>query len=152
MIGEVGDAIKLHQARRLKEAAEICHDLIGRQPNNADALHLLGVIVQQTGRPDEALSLVRQAIHWQPLTPHYHQALGAILQQLGQLDEALEAFDLALRLNPGAQYTAYPRQIVARIAPNEHKLYRDPAPIRALENFILAQMRAGQCASLDVFA
>jgi protein O-GlcNAc transferase len=100
MIGDVGDAIKLHQARRLKEAAEICHDVIGRQPDNTDALHLLGVIAQQTGHPDEALSLVRRAVHWQPLVPHYHYALGAILQQVGRLDEALEAFDLALRLKP----------------------------------------------------
>jgi protein O-GlcNAc transferase len=100
MSGEVGDAIKLHQARRLKEAAAICHDVIERQPNNTDALHLLGVIAQQTGRPDEALSLVRRAIHWQPLIPHYHDALGVILQQLGRLDEALEAFDLALQLKP----------------------------------------------------
>jgi protein O-GlcNAc transferase len=100
MIGEVGDAIKLHQASRLKEAAEICHDVIGRQPNNTDALHLLGVIAQQTGHPDEALSLVRRAVHWQPLIPRYHYALGAILQQLGRLDDALETFDLALQLQP----------------------------------------------------
>jgi protein O-GlcNAc transferase len=100
MSGEVSCAIKLHQARRLKEAAKICHDVIGKQPSNADALHLLGVIAQQTNRPDEALSLVRRAIHWQPLAPHYHYALGAILQQLGRLDEALESFDLALQLKP----------------------------------------------------
>jgi protein O-GlcNAc transferase len=100
MIGEVGDAIKLLQASRLKEAAEICHGVIGRQPNNPDALHLLGVIAQHGGHPDEALSLIRRAVHWQPLVPRYHYALGAILQQLGRLDEALEAFDLALQLQP----------------------------------------------------
>jgi Flp pilus assembly protein TadD len=105
MIGDLGDAIKLHQARRLKEAADICHDVIGRQPDNPDALPLLGVIAQQTGRPGEALSLVRRAILWQLLAPHYHDALGALLQQLGRLAQALAAYDQALRIEPSDAWT-----------------------------------------------
>jgi predicted O-linked N-acetylglucosamine transferase (SPINDLY family) len=55
--------------------------------------------------------------------------------------------ELAVKL---AQDPAYRHQIAAKIAANKHKLYRDPAPIRALEDFILARVRAGQRSSLAV--
>jgi predicted O-linked N-acetylglucosamine transferase (SPINDLY family) len=51
-----------------------------------------------------------------------------------------------------AQDPAHRRQIAAKIAANKHKLYRDPAPIRALEDFILAKVRAGQLASSEIRA
>jgi predicted O-linked N-acetylglucosamine transferase (SPINDLY family) len=51
-----------------------------------------------------------------------------------------------------AQDPEYRRQIAAKIAANKHKLYRDPAPIRALEDFILAKVRAGQLASSEIRA
>ncbi|MGH6914290.1 MAG: hypothetical protein ACREH3_11365 [Geminicoccales bacterium] len=49
-----------------------------------------------------------------------------------------------------ARDPAYRRQIAAKIAANKHKLYRDPAPIRALEDLIVASVRAGQRSSLAV--
>lgn len=49
-----------------------------------------------------------------------------------------------------AQDPAYRHRIAAKIAANKHKLYRDPAPIRALEDFILAKVRAYQRSDVAV--
>jgi predicted O-linked N-acetylglucosamine transferase (SPINDLY family) len=60
-----------------------------------------------------------------------------------------EYVQLAVHL---AQDAAYRRQIASKIAANKHKLYRDPAPIEALQDFILARVRAGQRAGSEVLA
>jgi len=60
-----------------------------------------------------------------------------------------EYVQLAVRL---AQDPTYRARIASRIATSKHKLYRDRATIEALQDFILAKVRAGQRAGSDVLA
>jgi protein O-GlcNAc transferase len=112
MSRNIGHAVELYQAGRRDEAAEICHELIGDQPGNSDALHLLGIIAQQRGNLKAALSLLDQAIVHQPSAPHYHGGRGAILQRQGRLEEALEAFEQALQIKPDYALAHFNRGIV----------------------------------------
>jgi hypothetical protein len=48
-------AIQHHQAGRLDLAEGICRAILGVEPDHADALHLLGVIARQVGKPEVAI-------------------------------------------------------------------------------------------------
>ena len=48
-------AVDLHQSGRLREAEAAYRNVLVGNPNNPDALHLLGLIAHQAGRLDEAV-------------------------------------------------------------------------------------------------
>src|SRR5436190_2023446 len=84
---EIG--LQHHQAKRLPEAEAVYRQILTVQPNQADALHLLGLIAQQVGQRQVAVDLIRQAIAANPMAPDYHNNLGIALYELGQLDQAI---------------------------------------------------------------
>ena len=51
-----------HQAGRLAEAEGIYRQILTRQPQHADALHLLGVFAHQVGRDDAAVDLIGRSL------------------------------------------------------------------------------------------
>lgn len=71
------------------------------QPNQADALHSLGVIALQVGRSDAAVEMIRKAIVLNPNNAGYYSNLGEACRKLGRLDEAITAFRHAIQLMPG---------------------------------------------------
>jgi len=91
-------AAQLHRAGRLSEAERQYRQVLAVQPDNADALHLLGVLSSQQGREDLAADLIRRAIARDPRQPMYHGNLGLALSRLGRLDEAIACFEKALAL------------------------------------------------------
>jgi protein O-GlcNAc transferase len=90
-----------HQAGRLAEAERIYREVLSRQPDHVDALHLLGVLATQLGRQDEAVELIRRVIGRKPDFADAHANLGVALVNLGQLEKAIAAFQQAVRLKPG---------------------------------------------------
>jgi tetratricopeptide (TPR) repeat protein len=93
-------ALEHHQSGRLKEAEQIYRGILEANPQQADAVHLLGMIEHANGRHESAVDLIRKAISINPNEPHYHSNLGTVLQAQGKLDEALACFDQALALKP----------------------------------------------------
>ncbi|HEY1922668.1 MAG TPA: tetratricopeptide repeat protein [Tepidisphaeraceae bacterium] len=89
-----------HQAGRLIEAENVYREVLAQEPNHADALHLLGVVVGQMGRLDESVELIRRAIVMLPNNAAYYGSLGNALQDQRQLDDAIGAFRNAIRLRP----------------------------------------------------
>jgi len=77
-----------------------CERVLYLQPKNADALHLLGVILCSSGDSEKGLKLIRRAIAFQPRHPVALNNLGNILKDLGRYEEALASFDKALALDP----------------------------------------------------
>lgn len=73
-------------------------DLLRRQPEEANALHLLGVARVQQGRALEALPLLLRSISANPGHALTHFNLGKVLGLLGRDVEAIDAFRAALKL------------------------------------------------------
>ena len=55
-------AVQHHQSGRLQAAEQIYRQILAVEPNQADALHLLGVIAHQTGRHEVAVEYIGRAI------------------------------------------------------------------------------------------
>jgi len=85
-----------HQAGRLEVAGRIYAEILEQQPRHADALHLLGVIALQRGRPAEAIALIEQALAIQPHFAWAHNNLGVALNTVGQNVRAERAFAAAI--------------------------------------------------------
>ena len=100
----VGDRLQsglaLHQAGRFAEAEACYQRVLAAQPENPDALHLIGNIAYQVGRHDVAIAMIGQAIRRNGRNPLYFSNLGLALGSQGRLDEALTRFEQALVLKP----------------------------------------------------
>ncbi len=85
---------------RIQEAEAIYRRVLLREPDDADAVHLLGMVCQETGRADEALRLLERAVALDPSAPHFHSNLGGLLGRLGRTQDAVRQFREAVRLRP----------------------------------------------------
>ena len=93
-------ALEHQQSGRLAEAERIYREVLERNPDHPDALHLLGVLAAQSGRPQQAAALIARAISLNPAAPFYHNNLGNVLQDLGRTADSLLCYAEALRLEP----------------------------------------------------
>jgi tetratricopeptide (TPR) repeat protein len=94
------NALKIHQAGRLVDAEPLYRQILKAEPNHVDALHALGVLARQTGRPDVAVDLIRKAISLKSDAPLFYNNLGTALQDQKKLEEALAQYDHAIALRP----------------------------------------------------
>ena len=59
-------ALEKHQQGFPDQAAQLDLKVLSREPEHADALHLLGVVAHQRGRHAQAIGLIRQALALKP--------------------------------------------------------------------------------------
>ncbi len=97
---ELASGLRLHQAGRLDEAANLYEAALSRYPSNADACCLLGMIRNQQGDPVQAARLIEKAVAIRPGVASFHANLGLALQFQGQLARSAEEFGRALSLGP----------------------------------------------------
>lgn len=93
-------ALSLHQARRLTEAEQIYQQILQAEPNHAEALHLLGVIAHDRGKPELAVDYIQRALALDPNKAVYYGNLGLACQSIGRIDVATECLRRALMLAP----------------------------------------------------
>ncbi len=84
----------------MAEAERIYRQILAIDAEQADCLHLLGMIAYQAGRHEVALERIREAIALDKKVPAYHSNLGTVLQAQGRLDEAAVSYARALALQP----------------------------------------------------
>lgn len=96
----IKEAVRQHQAGRLREAGEIYRQVLRVKPNNAQALHLLGALSFQRGEHETALGLIEKAISIDPKTSVFYINLGLTLRELGRLEESVTRYRQALCLQP----------------------------------------------------
>ena len=94
------EALEHHQAGHLREAETLYREVLAHDPQNADALHLLGMLAYESGRHATATSYLAEAIHANPRIAPFHNNLGAVLEAQGRFTDALLCFEQALRLEP----------------------------------------------------
>ena len=68
-------------------------------PDNADSLHLKGLLSSQAQNHDLAVEWFARAIRQDP-KPEYLSSLGGTLRQQGRFEEALKAYDKAVQIKP----------------------------------------------------
>ena len=97
---KLAEALALHQQGRLDAAEALYRDMLARDPDHADALHLLGLISHQRGRHADGLASIDRAIHLQPDVAMYHANRARVLRALGRTKEAIRAGRRALKIDP----------------------------------------------------
>ena len=100
-------ALRHHQRGELRQAEAIYRKVLLVEPNNADALHLLGVIANQTGKNELAVDLIGKAIGVNNAVPLYHSNAGNAYFALNRLEEAIACYRRALSLSPGYHEAHY---------------------------------------------
>jgi tetratricopeptide (TPR) repeat protein len=89
-----------HQAGRLCCAEALYRKALDKDPDHADALHLLGVIAYQRGKVGPAIQLIERALPRLPELPDAHLNYGNALREAGRLAEAIDSYRRALALKP----------------------------------------------------
>ena len=93
-------ALEHHQAGRLADAESLYRQVLATEPDNADCLHLLGMLANQNGRTDEAIGLISRAVAIEPAHAAAHNNLGLVLQSAGRLVDATESYRRAVEARP----------------------------------------------------
>jgi predicted O-linked N-acetylglucosamine transferase (SPINDLY family) len=93
-------ALQSYQTGNLSQAELTCQQILQQQPNNTDALQLLGVMAHQIGKLQEAIFYYQQLIALRPDQAETYYYLGAALDQQGQLEQAIVYYQQALALKP----------------------------------------------------
>lgn len=93
-------AIRLHESGDLAGAEQRYREILQADANDADAIHLLGLIAHQRGEHAQAVAQIRAAIARASDKAIYHYNLGNALAALERPQEAAESFRAALRIDP----------------------------------------------------
>jgi tetratricopeptide (TPR) repeat protein len=96
----IKQAISLHQQGRIVEAEAAYKTILNLDPNEFDALHMLGVINAQRNSFEEAEKLIRRALAVDRKVPPCLQNYGGVLCRLGRFTEAIEMYTSAIKLAP----------------------------------------------------
>lgn len=89
-----------HRQGNVGEAERLYREILVQQPEHADALQLLGVIVQSRGDVTDAEGLFRRSLRANAQQPAVWYNLGSLLFTRQKFADALDAFDRALKLRP----------------------------------------------------
>ena len=83
-------AVQHHQAGRLGQAEDLYRQILHADPQNAEVLHLLGVVENQMGWHQAAIDHISASLRLKPNQPEAHSNLGVALQAKGDLVQARE--------------------------------------------------------------
>lgn len=93
-------AIQLHHLGDLPAAQAIYQQVLQADPNQADALHLLGLIAHQAQNHQLAIDYIRRAIVLKENAAAFHNNLGEVYVALGRVAEAVACYRRVLELKP----------------------------------------------------
>ena len=96
---KIAIAVEHQYAGRLSQAEAICRTVLAVDPQNFDALHLLGVIRHQVGQHAEAVDLIHLALLREPLDPKAQHNLGDAYFALDDMAQARSCYERAIALN-----------------------------------------------------
>ena len=94
------EGIAFHQANLLHQAEQAYQEILQVLPQQADALHLLGVIAYQKKEYQIAADLIAQAININSSQHSFFNNLGLVLKEQKKLDRAIQAFHQSIEINP----------------------------------------------------
>ena len=93
-------AMELHRKGAWSEAKLLYEGILENQPDNFDALQLLGVLASQTKNYEASVALIAKAIAINPSQATVHSNLGFALKALGRYAESVDSYLNAIKLKP----------------------------------------------------
>jgi Flp pilus assembly protein TadD/ADP-heptose:LPS heptosyltransferase len=93
-------AIALHQRGEWLAAEAAYRRVLQTEPNNPDALALLGAVLSELKQHDEAIASLNKALALDAQAPLFHFQLGNALDKAGKHPEAENAFAMATAIAP----------------------------------------------------
>jgi Flp pilus assembly protein TadD len=93
-------ALSFHQAGHTSQAAALYAQILATEPNNVDALYLLGILARQARRPGVAIQLMKRAINLKQDVAQFHNHLGEAFLDIGDTENGRKAFLRALQISP----------------------------------------------------
>jgi len=100
----IPDALKMavtqHRQGQLDRAEELYRAILSADPDEPDAMAMLGTLLSQKGFHDDGLNLIERAISIKPDAADFHANHGLILFAAGQVDAAVRAYEKAIALRP----------------------------------------------------
>lgn len=106
-IGLFQQALAKFQSGQLHDSEKHLQILLGSDPANAHALHLLGLIAHRQKRHIEAAKLIRDALKHDPGNPAYHCNLGECYRCADQVLAAVTEYRHALTSRPNYPQAHY---------------------------------------------
>ena len=97
---ELQTAIQYHESGQFQKAETRYKKILRANPNQPDALHLLGVLAYKSGNHGEAVRLIKKAIGNNQKNPFYYNNLGAVFNAQDLHTEALSSYQSSLKLDP----------------------------------------------------
>lgn len=97
---ELERALGFHQSGRLDAAESIYLTILEADPDQADALHFLGVLRHQTGDHETAAEMIGRAVELAPGRANFLLNLGNVRQAQGKSREAADCFRKAVAADP----------------------------------------------------
>jgi tetratricopeptide (TPR) repeat protein len=96
----VSQGLHFHQQGDLVQAQLVYMEILTREPTQADALHLLGLVKGRMGCNAEAIRLIEQAIAVNPRVSAYHNNLGNLRAKIGDKPAAEQSYRRAIEADP----------------------------------------------------
>ncbi len=101
--GMLEKAIALHQQGELDAAEQSYREILAINPNEADALHLFGVINAQRGDLDTAINYYHRSIKVNPKLLGAYNNLGIALYSMNKHQEAIRYLQQAIAISPNVE-------------------------------------------------
>lgn len=92
-------ALQLHQAGQLNFAEQLYNDILRKQPNHEETIHLLGLIRFQESDYLKAIVLIERALEIDPYFAVAHYNLGRCYEQIAESEKAIQSYSKSLSLN-----------------------------------------------------
>lgn len=102
---QLQEGIRLFGANEIKRATLVLEQVVNLNPENAVAIHFLGLCKHREGQSQQALDLLLTSIQKEPRRAAFHSNLGLLLADLNELDRAIESFSKAVALDPHSAQT-----------------------------------------------
>lgn len=95
-------AVDLQNQGKTGEATAYYEAILKVDPDQPDALHLLGLVASTRHDYSRAEELIRRALTIVPESSVFYGNLGVVLRRAGRVDEAIEAYHTAIELDPSS--------------------------------------------------
>jgi tetratricopeptide (TPR) repeat protein len=95
---DLASAVQCQRSGDLDEAARLYEQVLARDPNHVDALHLMGLLRLAQGRAWAAADWIAQAATLRPEVAVFHATLAEAYRAAGQLVRSVECNQRALQL------------------------------------------------------